>query len=62
MMVQKMPNSLEERLRAVHSSIAQTKRDIDLSTSLKEYDALQVKLALLEEQRLELLEKMEVEI
>lgn len=57
-----MPNSLEERLRAVHSSIAQTKRDIDLSTSVEQYDSLQIKLALLEEQRLKLLEQLEVEI
>ena len=57
-----MPNSLEEQLRAIHSSIAQTKRDIDSSTSVEQYDKLQIKLALLEEQRLELLEKMEVEI
>ena len=57
-----MPNSLEEKLRAIHSSIAQTKRDIDLSTSVEQYDRLQVKLALLEEERLELLNKMEVEL
>lgn len=57
-----MPNSLEEKLRAIHSSIAQTKRDIDLSTSVEQYDRLQVKLKLLEEERLELLNKMEVEI
>lgn len=57
-----MPNSLEEKLRAIHSSIAQTKRDIDLSTSVEQYDRLQIKLALLEEQRLKLLEQLEVEI
>lgn len=57
-----MPNSLEEKLRAIHSSIAQTKRDIDLSTSVEQYDRLQIKLALLEEERLELLNKMEVEL
>ena len=57
-----MPNSLEEELRAIHSSIAQTKRDIDLSTSVEQYDRLQVKLKLLEEERLELLNKMEVEL
>ena len=57
-----MPNSLEEELRAIHSSIAQTKRDIDLSTSAEQYDRLQVKLKLLEEERLKLLNKMEVEL
>lgn len=57
-----MPNSLEEELRALHSSIAQTKRDIDLSTSVEQYDRLQVKLKLLEEERLKLLNKMEVEL
>ena len=57
-----MPNSLEEELRAIHSSIAQTKRDIDLSTSVEQYDRLQVKLKLLEEERLKLLKKMEVEL
>lgn len=57
-----MPNSLEEELRAIHSSIAQTKRDIDLSTSVEQYDRLQVKLKLLEEERLKLLNKMEVEL
>lgn len=57
-----MPNSMEEELRAIHSSIAQTKRDIDLSTSVEQYDRLQVKLKLLEEERLKLLNKMEVEL
>ena len=57
-----MPNSMEEELRALHSSIAQIKRDIANCVNVKHYEALQEKLDEFEEMRLKLLNQMEVEL
>ena len=57
-----MPNSLEEELRAIHSSIAEIKRQMAECINVKHYEALQEKLREYEEARIELLKLMEVEL
>lgn len=57
-----LPNSLEEQLRAVHSSIAEIKRQMNDSVNVKHYEALQEQLIEYEKVRDELLKQMEVEI
>ena len=55
-------NQLEEQLRAVHSSIAEIKRQMNDSVNVKHYEALQEQLIEYEKVRDELLKQMEVEI
>ena len=57
-----LPNSLEEQLRAVHSSIAEIKRQMNDSVNVKHYEELQEKLVEYENVREELLRQMEVEL
>lgn len=57
-----MPNCAEMELKAIHSSIAEIKRQMKDCVNVKHYEALQEQLNEFEEMRLELLKKMEVEI
>ena len=57
-----MPNSAEEELKALHTTIAEIKRQMNDCVNVKHYEALQTKLNEFEEMRIELLKKMEVEI
>lgn len=57
-----MPNQLEEELKAIHSTIAEIKRQMEECVNVKHYEALQSKLEEFENMRLELLKQMEVEI
>jgi len=57
-----MPNSAEEELRALHSTIAQIKREMNNCVNVKHYEALEQKLKEFEKMRIELLKKMEVEL
>ena len=57
-----LPNSLEEQLRAVHSSIAEIKRQMNDSVNVKHYEELQEQLVEYENVREELLRQMEVEL
>lgn len=57
-----MPNSAEMELRAIHSSIAELKRQMADCVNVKHYAELEKQLNEFEEMRLTLLKKMEVEI
>lgn len=57
-----MPNSAEQELKALHSSIAELKRKRDETVNVKHYEFLTKQIEEFEEKRLELLKKMEVEI
>lgn len=56
-----MPNQLELQLKAIHTSIAETKKQIRESVNVKHYEELQKQLQAYEQARLELLKLMEVE-
>ncbi len=53
---------LEEQLKAIHSSIAEIKRQMKNSVNVKHYELLQHKLNEFEKARDELLKQMEVEL
>ena len=57
-----MPNQLELELTAIHSTIAEIKRQMNDCVNVKHYEALQKKLNEFEEMRLELLKAMAVEL
>lgn len=57
-----LPNNLEEQLRAVHSSIAEIKRQMNDCVNVKHYEVLQEQLVEYEKARDELLRQMEVEL
>jgi len=57
-----MPNKLEMELRAIHSSIAEVKRQMNDCVNVKHYENLQSRLQEFEKMRLELLKQMEVEL
>lgn len=56
-----MPNQLEMQLQAIHSSIAEIKKQMNECVNVKHYETLQKQLQAYEEARLELLKIMEVE-
>ena len=62
MEVNQMPNKAEMELKAIHTTIAEIKRQMKDCANIKHYEALQEKLDEFEEMRMELLKKMEVEI
>ena len=57
-----MPNQLELELRAIHTTIAEIKRQMKDCVNVTHYEALQEKLNEFEEMRLNLLKNMEVEL
>lgn len=57
-----MPNQLERELQAIHSSIAEIKRQMMDCVNVNHYAELEKKLAEYEEARLKLLNEMEVEL
>ena len=57
-----MPNSLERELNAIHTTIAEIKRQMNDCANIKHYEALQEKLEEFEAMRIELLKQMEVEL
>lgn len=56
-----MPNTLEHQLKAIHTSIAETKKQMEECVNVRHYETLQKQLQAYEEARLELLKLMEVE-
>lgn len=57
-----MPNQLESELRAIHSSIAEIKKQMEDCVNIKHYLELEKRLGEFEDMRLELLKQMEVEL
>ncbi len=57
-----MPNQMELELKAIHTTIAEIKRQMKDCVNVKHYEALQEKLNEFEEMRLNLLKDMEVEL
>jgi len=57
-----LPNQAEMELKAIHTTIAEIKRQMKDCVNVKHYEALQEKLEEFEAMRMELLKKMEVEI
>lgn len=57
-----MPNSAEEELRALHSTIGQIKRTMKHCKNEETYKKLEAQLNEFEEMRVKLLKKMEVKI
>lgn len=57
-----MPNQMELELQAIHTTIAEIKRQMKDCVNVKHYEALQEKLNEFEEMRLNLLKDMEVEL
>ena len=57
-----MPNQMELELQAIHTTIAEIKRQMKDCVNVNHYEALQEKLNEFEEMRLNLLKDMEVEL
>ena len=57
-----MPNQLELELRAIHSSIAEIKRQMIECVNVNHYEKLQKQLNEFEEKRLKLLNQMGIDV